>query len=104
VKSPHTLITGCTLYILAEGKCLHGDLHVLDSTFIFNGVLHHFDAAWMYGDEAVILRNPQTRVVLLRAGSPYFERRGVVVFDRQHADFNACARAFLATSPYFQEN
>ena len=89
------LFTGCTLHIPQEGKALHGDLHSIGSTYIFNGVLHGFDTAWMYGDEALELTKDTRRVITLREGRAYFDRRGVVVFQALDCKFNTTASNYL---------
>ena len=74
MKGLTCLITGCTLFVEAEGKQVHGDLHALGYTFIFNACLNEDDeAAWVY--------NSETAGKVVTIAGAYFERRGIIVVN-----------------------
>ena len=90
---PVCLITGCDLFIADERKTLHGDLHWIGTTYIFNGCLADGQAAWSYK-----YNNPEhttARVMIIKDSNKYFERRGVLVVDINDVEFNSIARGFL---------
>jgi hypothetical protein len=89
-----TLITGCVLHVPAEGKAVWGDLWGYGSCFVFNANVHGFDTAWLYGDEAEILAARES-VIQLLPEVPYFDRRGVVVFETLHSTFSSAAREHM---------
>ena len=95
MQGSECLITGCELLIYGEGKMLHGDLHALGGTWIFNGVVKDWEPGWIYTGEDVnaIPRRFSPYVLTLRG--PYFERRGVIVFDPLHCTPNPAAMAYL---------
>ena len=92
MQGPECLITGCELIIREEGKMLHGDLHALGGTWIFNGVVNDFEALWHFKDE---LLDRRFSPYVLTLHGPYFERRGVIVFDPLHCTPNPAAMAYL---------
>lgn len=95
------LITGCWLSLPSEGKRVWGDLHASGSALVFNAVLtpdtlarsaNRGDAAWEYSPPAFL---PHEKSVEIPASFPYFERRGVIVFDKYNAIFNSAATQYI---------
>lgn len=85
------LITGCTLYIPAEGKHVHGDLHsVAPGVFAFNAVLINGDTRWDHDG----LNVTDSAKVVAVCGD-YYEKRGVIAFSRESAEFNQAAITYL---------
>lgn len=88
------LITGCRLVIAVEGKkhTSWGDLHkVGDETLVFNAVLQDGETFWEYGKP----REGVKEVSIIGDNPRYFERRGVIVFERADASFNDLAAEHL---------
>lgn len=89
------LITGCELII--EDRVYHGDLHAIDDeNLVFNAVVDH-------NGQPRVTHNVDTDELMTSAKCCVFvrdddlwERRGVVLFKREHAQFNEAAtkRAF----------
>ena len=81
------LITGCNLIDTTEGKQVHGDLHLLDATYIFTACLTDTgEAAWDYtldyGERTIFV-------------SAYFERRGVIIASISASMLNKEALTYL---------
>jgi hypothetical protein len=92
---PQCIITGCALYIPAEGKVLWGDLHEFRDLYIFNGVVRNDGSvAWTY-----VSPDPDTHwdkmVVVNHLTAPYFDKRGIVVLAKEHCELNPAAKAYL---------
>lgn len=90
---PKTLITGCDLYVEAEGKWVHGDLWEVGGTYVFNACLKDGEAAWQRGV-------PNAYQVLLISilesfSQNYFERRGVIVVEKRYVMLNDNARVYI---------
>ena len=86
-NSARCLITGCNLIDATEGKQVHGDLHRLDDTYIFNACLTDTgEAAWEY----TIDYNERSIFV-----STYFERRGVLIASVTDSVLNQAASTYL---------
>lgn len=94
------LITGCRLVVAGAGKHVWGDLHRAGEAIIFNAALNgRGEAAWEY-DEA--WKGPATLVekqVTFSPHFPYFERRGVIVFDHTHMVLNKVAENYIRRYP-----
>lgn len=89
VKGTRCLITGARLMLPGERKSVWGDLHSCGAALIFNAVLNtEGEADWAWGGDPARLPLGEKRVEI-PATFPYFERRGVIVFDKWNARFNA---------------
>lgn len=91
-RSNGCLITGADLLVIDEGKTLHGDLHMVGETFVFNGVLaggNRWEAAWSWDEPRA------DRLVILASGCRYFERRGVIVLAAKDTMLSDEARRYL---------
>lgn len=87
------LITGCELFDHGSGRSLHGDLHALESVYIFNGVLNDdVEAKWEYKSEPP---DASKRTLLINSGTHFFERRGVIVVSTKDANLNVAALNYL---------
>ena len=90
------LITGCGIYILGEEIALWGDLFEMGSVYILNGVVGKDGSAWLlYHRTLPDVLASSDKMVILRGGAKYFERRGVVVVEKAHTTFNETARNYL---------
>lgn len=88
---PRCLITGCRLRDIAGYRYVWGDLHSCGSALVFNAVLdERGEAAWELSPWPAT-DDAERPAVTISAAFPYFERRGVIVFDKWHAQFNQLA-------------
>jgi len=84
---PKCIITGCDF--VEGGAIIHGDLHQLGETCIFNACLNQDgESARDYGG------TPGNLTVSCKA-FPFFERRGIIIFPRRFAEFNQAAKDYL---------
>lgn len=85
--SARCIITGCALIDTEQGRQVHGDLHQLDDSYIFNACVNQVgEAAWEYDTST------NSRAIYV---ANYFERRGVIVFSIIAASFNQAAEDYL---------
>lgn len=93
MTSPICLITGCRLIVPQMGAHAWGDLHMVGTSFVFNAVLENGETAWEF-------TKPRTgdKEISIMDGAPFFERRGVIVFDALHSVFNQAAREYVKDS------
>jgi hypothetical protein len=103
------LITGCDLVDVAGGRWVHGDLHRIGHSYVFNAVLlhteclareeHRGEAAWVYEPpppstiKQLIIDNA------LAFAHQCFECRGVIVFPLVFGRLNDVAAAYLGGTP-----
>jgi hypothetical protein len=79
--APQCVCTGCDFFDPLGGRVVHGDLHHVGASYVFNSCVNaKGEAAWEYkpadnGDRVV-------------CANDYFERRGVIVFSAEGADMN----------------
>lgn len=92
MPEPKCLITGCRFIDRAHLRHVWGDLHQSGSAVIFNAVLDGGEAAWSH-DMAEVGEHEKT--VSVHPVFPFFERRGVIVFDKYNASFNEQAKLYL---------
>lgn len=87
--TPQCLITGADL-VQADGNVtVHGDLHKVGSTYVFNAVrTPQGDANWRRS-------LPQTNRVIYVQAKDYFERRGVIVFSADDAILSTHAASYI---------
>lgn len=83
------LITGCALVADMSGASAWGDLHQDGNCYIFNANLKDHETRWSYGTA------PDGTVKTLHVFGDYFERRGVIVVQKAHAQLNDAANAYL---------
>ena len=87
--APKCIITGCTLIDTAQDRQVHGDLHQLANTYIFNAVLDRGgEAAWQEGTAT------NGRAIYVDSNH-CFERRGVIVCNIISAYLNTAAFNYL---------
>jgi hypothetical protein len=97
---PKCLITGCDLQVTTNGqdtRWVHGDLHRVGATYVFNAVVDAGGgAAWNYENLCAIPKrfDSSARVISV-AHKMIFERRGVIIFDCTVAELNKVAANFL---------
>jgi hypothetical protein len=83
------VITGCG--ISCGAGYAWGDLHMVEDTLIFNAVLDSSgNTKWDF-EKQNLERLRDRPLVTLRPEANYFERRGVIIFSREEAQFNAPA-------------
>lgn len=82
------LITGCYLYNIADDNHCYGDLHEVGDCYVFNAVLREAQARWEGG-------NPFGKILNLRDGAPYFERRGVIIVPKSYTYLNSTAGDYI---------
>jgi len=88
---PECIITGCEFFSPHEGKIVHGDLHRIGDTLIFNACTDKAgNAEWRY-----VPRPWQGDMVITARSAQYFERRGVIVFEQSEAELNDRAMEYL---------
>lgn len=84
------IITGC---VIQENEAfVVGDLHQAGDVWIFNGCLRGDDVYWIPCDQEMI---PHRDKVINLTGVPYFERRGVFVFQRDTSLLNEAAKIYI---------
>jgi len=85
---PKCIITGCDF--VAGGSVIHGDLHQLGETCIFNACV---------GEDGEAVRGCDSRrfsdKIVSCPDFPFFERRGIIIFPRCFAEFNQAAKDYL---------
>ena len=88
-----SLITGCELFVKAEGKMLHGDLHSIWETWVFQGIGGDRGASWYYPVDldAELWRIPN----LLTVTGEYLERGTVIVIPMGAAHLNSAGLAYV---------
>jgi hypothetical protein len=88
-RIPNRIITGCWI---KEGDAVaHGDLHELDSVYIFNAVVNRSgDTNWQFGTEL-----PPTSRVLDVTNAFTFERRAVIVAAKSLCKLSPAAKEYL---------
>ena len=92
------LITGCNLVDAADGRWVHGDLHRIGHSYVFNACLKGGETAWCYepieqGSKELVVDN------ILAFEHQCFERRGVIVFPLVFGRLNDAAAAYLGRPP-----
>ena len=89
---PKCLITGCDLYAPDALQFVHGDLFELGSVFIFNAVTQAGGhTAW---DSEI--DNLDDRFIQIEFfASDHFERRGVFVIPKEHAQVSLAAAEYM---------
>lgn len=87
------IITGCALE--EHDAFIVGDLHEMGDTWIFNGVVRGDQAYWI---PKSVGSYPQRDKVINLTGIPYFERRGVFVFQRDTSLLNEAAKQHIGVS------
>lgn len=90
---PKCLITGCTLLDDSQERWVHGDLHQVGDTYVFNTCMTEGESAWQYRGA------PADTGRILRTWGDYFERRGVIVVDAEDAALNKVAMDYLVGAP-----
>jgi hypothetical protein len=94
------LITGCELVLFREGRWVHGDLHEAGSAVVFNAVLGEGgEAAWTYEENLEPIWDSYRNCCSIIGEFPYFERRGVIVFDKYHLALNPQAGLYTKRAP-----
>jgi len=86
------VITGCMLHVGFEG--VWGDLHEEGRVWIFNAVLNREGEA-NFQATPIIPATSDQRILQVRDGAPYFERRGVFVIDKLFANLNPTAQEYI---------
>lgn len=90
-NSPACVITGCELISSRLGTKVHGDLHQLGDTWIFNACLNdNGEAAW---DHSVTIDKSCKALIL---DGDFFERRGVIIAATAAAILNDAALEYLS--------
>lgn len=89
IVRPQCIITGCDL-ISEDFSWVHGDLHKVGDTWVFNAVTAKDGVVWNYSR-----RLSQCPSLVMIPGHSYFERRGVFVIDKTSAELDKAARAYL---------
>lgn len=96
MPEPRCLITGCRLVDEGNGRSVWGDLHSCGTALVFNAVLTDGEAAWEYDTNGEAeLESAHEKRVGLPPSFPFFERRGVIVFDKYNARLNQLAQRYL---------
>lgn len=91
MNQPECILTGCYFNSPTEQKYVRGDLHELGDCYIVTAnIVETNNADWMYGQP------PAGDMLVSAIQSAYFERRGVIVFTKQVAEFNERAKDYLA--------
>src|SRR4051812_44713600 len=89
------IITGCELR--HGDRCAWGDLFMIGEAWVFNAILDD-DGQTMWQNVPPAAAWSGRRALLVK-GIPrdevYFERRGVIVIQRQHGELNPDAQAYL---------
>ena len=86
---PQCVITGC--YVFDGDSHMYGDLHAVGDVYILNAVLNREgEAVRNYED----LPHPGAKIVNCELAF-LFERRGVVIFAKEHATLNQAAKDYL---------
>jgi hypothetical protein len=89
-----TIITGCMLVDAPNERRVWGDLWEEGDCYIFNAVLRHNQgagAAW----EFIPWAEDGQKAVRIDLRARIFERRGVIVFQKDHASLNQVASDYL---------
>jgi len=89
MSRPRCVITGCNLYADNEEKYAYGDLHQIGDTYILNAVM---DPKYRVGETLwlkTVQREKSAGVTV--SSEHYYEKRGVIVFNRADAFFNPLA-------------
>jgi hypothetical protein len=88
---PDCVLTGCYFNSPIEQKFVRGDLHKLGNCYIVTAnTVETNNADWKFGQP------PSGDMIVSAIQSAYFERRGVIVFTTQVAEFNKRAEEYLA--------
>lgn len=91
------IITGCELLDKHGGRQVHGDLWQSGDCFIFNACLDlKGETAWVY----IPWAEEGRKVVTIDWAVNYFERRGVIVFEKLHSTLNQVARDYINKDPH----
>ena len=85
------LITGCYLYNVTDARHCWGDLHEVGDCYVFNAVLFEGETFWESN-------NPFGKILNLRDGAPYFERRGVIIVPKSYAYLNSAGASYIQGS------
>lgn len=88
------LITGCTFLDPRYPRAVHGDLHLVGQTFVFNACLAGGEAAWNY-EPRVMEGSIHLTFEPGADGCDYFERRGVIVFPTESGALSPAAEAYI---------
>lgn len=86
------IITGCQLRLAGSQEAVAGDLHVQGDVFIFNGNWSDVGTLWV--DQAAL--GHYGKIITIRMGDHYFERRGVFVIKASRALLNDAANRHTA--------
>lgn len=90
-----TLITGCDLVDPQENRWVHGDLHEIGDTYVFNAVLdNRGQSNWSYEDWDSVITS---RALILHpaVNFRFFERRGVLVIAKSDATLTDAAKEYI---------
>lgn len=90
-----TLITGCDVVDSQEHRWVHGDLHEIGDTYVFNAVLdNRGQSNWSYEDWDSVITS---RALILHPATNvrFFERRGVLVIAKSDATLTDAAKEYI---------
>lgn len=93
MAQPRCIITGCTLFMEAYNRSVHGDLHMVGNTYVFNACLgEDGESFWNYDPKPL----DELRQCALIVDGGFFERRGVIVIDNYDARLNTAAINYIS--------
>lgn len=88
MKHPQCIMTGCDFFDPVEQRWCRADLHRVGDAYVANAVTTAAgNVSWIYGP-------PRPGEMVVSADS-YFEKRGIIVFDKEAATFNDHAEQHL---------
>lgn len=94
-SNPQCIITGCGLLCEANGEYYWGDLHTLDSVYIFHAA-NGSDPSWPNPLQRAQIKS-QNKLITAHEG--FFKRDNVIVFPRNTGTLNTLAMEYLNAAP-----
>lgn len=89
------IITGCDLVDLTQCRWVHGDLHTVGDTWVFNACLDKTgEAAWT-DEPPPDLKTTPILHIWSNDVDPFFERRGVIILNPEGCRLNNYAQEYI---------
>lgn len=92
MNQPQCVITGCVLVASNEEKYAYGDLHQIGKAYVFNACLNDKGQPDWYWDADY---RDDAKIVSVDSNE-FFEKRGVIVFNKADARLNDAATVHIA--------
>lgn len=90
IPAPRCVITGCDLVTTDDDKYAHGDLHKVGDSYVFNAITNGklSCTSWRRA-------KPHADLRVFVNSNDFYEKRGVIVFDKSVATFSDAARDYM---------